>query len=106
MLTFFTLSSLSFFSLFRDAAIVYKCCGTLGRDDDLLIQILCQRTKRQLEAADMAYRSLPDNKKHRSLSEKLNAEIGGNYGNFMQYLAMSRPVFNGNYFIIFLLTVI
>ena len=43
----------------------------------------------------MAYRSLPDNKKHRSLSEKLNAEIGGNYGNFMQYLAMSRPVFNG-----------
>jgi hypothetical protein len=60
-----------------------------------LIQLLCQKTKRQLEAADMAYRSLPDNKKRRSLSEKLDAEIGGNYGNFMQYLAMARPVFNG-----------
>jgi hypothetical protein len=62
-----------------------------------LIQLLCQKTKRQLEAADMAYRSLPDNKKRRSLSEKLDAEIGGNYGNFMQYLAMARPVFNGEW---------
>jgi hypothetical protein len=81
--------------LIRDANLVYKSCGTLSRDDDLLIQLMCQRSKRQLEAADLAYRSIPQNTKRRSLSEKLGSEIGGNYGNFMKYLTMSRAVFNG-----------
>jgi len=81
----------------RDAVMVYKACQhVVGRDDDLLIEILCHRTKRQLEACDEAYRSIPQNNRKRSLPSKVGREIGGNYGNFMEYLTHNRGKFNAS----------
>ena len=81
----------------RDAIIIYKACNHLmGRDDDLLIEILCCRTKRQLEACDAIYRNIPQNSKKRSLPSKVGRDIGGNYGNFMEYLTHNRGKFNAS----------
>ena len=81
----------------RDAVMIYKACHhVIGRDDDLLIEILCCRTKRQLEACDAAYRNIPQNNRKRSLPAKVGREIGGNYGNFMEYLTLSRAKFNAS----------
>jgi hypothetical protein len=81
----------------RDAVMIYKACQhVVGRDDDLLIEILCHRTKRQLEACDEAYRNIPQNSRKRSLPSKVGREIGGNYGNFMEYLTHNRGKFNAS----------
>lgn len=81
----------------RDAVIIYKACNhMMGRDDDLLIEILCSRTKRQLEACNEVYRNIPQNTKKRSLPSKVGKEIGGNYGNFMEYLTHNRAKFNAS----------
>jgi hypothetical protein len=81
----------------RDAVMIYKACNhVVGRDDDLLIEILCHRTKRQLEACDAIYRNIPQNNRKRSLPSKVGREIGGNYGNFMEYLTHNRGKFNAS----------
>lgn len=79
----------------RDATLIYKACDSMvSRDDDLLISIICHRTKNQLNRIDMAYRDIPENKKRRTLAEKVGREVGGNYGNFMEYLCQTRATFN------------
>jgi hypothetical protein len=84
-------------SIPRDATLIYKACDNiLSRDDELLISIICKRTKRQLNRIDMAYRDIPENKKRRTLAEKVGKEVGGNYGNFMEYLCETRAAFNAH----------
>jgi hypothetical protein len=61
-------------------------------DEKAVIEILCGRTKAQLEAIDLVYRQ-----KYRvSLLEFVNSEIGGNTGRFLGYLQMSNAELDAN----------
>lgn len=79
------------FIAFRDAMIVYKACAGLGTDDDLLISLLCQRTKTQINEIDRYSRTL-----HQiSLKERIENECGGNYKKFLLFLCESRQEYFG-----------
>ncbi len=65
----------------------------MGTHDSLLIQVVTQRTKQQLEAIDLNYRQLPENTSKRSLNEFLKSECSGKYGSFLKYICKSRPNF-------------
>ena len=67
----------------------------IGKDDETLILIICNRTKAQLQAIDTYYRSMSINTSKKTLVEKLKSELGGNYGEFMRFLVESRHSFNG-----------
>ena len=40
----------------RDAKLVHKATAGMGTNDDLLISVLCSRTKSQIAAIDKFYR--------------------------------------------------
>ena len=84
----------------RDASLIHYACKGIGKDDELLIKIICNRTKLQLQAADEAYRASPKNLSKKNINQKLKSELGGNYGRFMRYLVESRGFFNGKYSIL------
>ncbi len=65
----------------------------IGTHDSLLIQILSQRTKDQIEKIDQHYRQLTENHSHKSLFEFLKSECSGDYGTFLKHVAKSRPNF-------------
>jgi hypothetical protein len=79
----------------RDALLVHHACAGIGKDDELLIQVICNRTKKQLKDIDLYYRSMPLNSSHKTLSEKLSSELGGDYARFIKYLVESRGQFMG-----------
>jgi hypothetical protein len=79
----------------RDAKLIHKACKGIGKDDELLQIFVCNRTKQQLLNTDVAYRQLSENTKKKSLFEKIESELSGNYRNFMTYIVESRPQFNG-----------
>ena len=80
----------------RDALTIHHACKGIGKDDETLIMIICNRTKCQLQAADNFYRSMDINTSQKTLVEKLKSELGGNYGHFMRYLCESRDNFNAH----------
>ena len=77
----------------RDAALVYKAGKGMGTHDSLLIHVLCQRTKSQLERIDINYREFPDNSSKRSLNEFIKSECSGDYQNFLKYITKTKPKF-------------
>ncbi len=79
----------------RDAKLIHKACKGIGKDDELLQIFVCNRTKQQMLNVDVAYRQLSENTKKKSLYEKIESELSGNYRNFMCYIVEARPQFNG-----------
>jgi hypothetical protein len=79
----------------RDALAIHSACKGLGKDDETLILIICNRTKSQLVAIDAYYRGMELNSSNKTLVEKLE-KLGGNYGEFMRYLAETRDQFNAH----------
>ena len=77
----------------RDASVVYTAMAGFGTDDEMLVKILCNRSKYQLAAIDKHYRALPKNKSHTSLNAAVVSETSGNYGKFMKYVTESRGAF-------------
>lgn len=77
----------------RDATLVYTAAEGFGTDDEMMINVLCNRTKPQIELIDKEYRQLAKNTKHKSLTDCVVSETSGNYGHFMKYLTQSRGVF-------------
>jgi hypothetical protein len=80
----------------RDATTIHHACKGIGKDDETLIMIVCNRTKPQLVAIDTFYRAMDVNTSQKTLVEKLKSELGGNYGEFMRYLAETRDQFNAH----------
>jgi hypothetical protein len=81
----------------RDARLIFNAFRKsllIGRDDPLLIRLVCSRTKLQLIASDKAFVSLPTNEQRSTLSMKFQS-IGGSYGNFLYYLTLPRSKFLG-----------
>lgn len=74
----------------RDAKLIHYACRGIGKDDELLIEIIGNRTKRQLYQIDEAYVTMPQNISKRTVKEKLDSELSGNYSKFSQYL-FERP---------------
>lgn len=77
----------------RDATVVDTAMKGLGTDDQLLVKILCNRSKPQIALIDKHYRKLPKNKSHTSLHDAVKSETSGNYGKFMGYITQSRGAF-------------
>ena len=59
-------------------------------DERLLVSILCRRTKSQIKAIDLAYRTKFDI----PLKKYLERSTGGNLENFLVYLQMSEEEFD------------
>lgn len=87
------LNNLLHFIAVRDATLVHTATAGFGTDDEMLINIVCNRTKDQIHAADVAFRALSLNRSHKSLRECIRGETSGNYGEFLQYLTQSRGSF-------------
>lgn len=74
---------------YRDAKQVQKACKGMGTNDKLLIEVLCSRSKEQIRALDLQYRSF-DNVGGDSLAMLIKSECDGNYGDFLKYLTQSK----------------
>jgi hypothetical protein len=59
-------------------------------DERMVVQVLCSRTKAQLEAIDQAYRR----KYSKTLKEYCEAEMGGNLSQFLAFTQMSEAEFD------------
>ncbi len=79
------------FVAFRDAMMIKKACAGLGTDDDLLISLLCKRSKSQIQQIDHFYRNLYK----KSLKETIENECGGNYKKFLFFLCETRGEYLG-----------
>lgn len=77
----------------RDATLVFAATDGVGTNDELLTNILCNRTKDQINAIDEQYRNLSKNRRHQSLRDCIKSETSGNYGDFLQFLTQSRGQF-------------
>jgi hypothetical protein len=77
----------------RDAIIVDDAMRGFGCDDEMLVKIVCNRSKSQIAAIDTHYRALPKNTKHTSFNDAITSETSGNYGRFMKYVTQKRGDF-------------
>lgn len=80
------LNKLLDFVAFRDGSLVRKACAGLGTNDDLLISILCQRTKSQIQAIARSYEQVYN----KPLKKVIASECGGNYKQFLLFLCETR----------------
>jgi annexin A13 len=71
----------------RDAQVLDKACTGLGTNDQLLINLICGRTKKQLFDMEAFYRQI---QRGRSLDECIDSECGGNYGAFLKFVCIPR----------------
>ena len=82
------------FVAFRDASLVRLACDGFGTDDELLIKVLCSRTRTQLQHADRYFREA--HPKNKSIRDIVSSETSGNYGKFMCSIVQSNDTINGN----------
>lgn len=59
-------------------------------DERTVVQVLCSRTKKQLDAIDQAYRK----KYGPTLKEYCESEMGGNLAQFLAFTQMSEAEFD------------
>lgn len=77
----------------RDAELVSLACDGMGTDDDLLIEVLCHRTREQLQLADECFRKT--SKGNKTIRERIKSETSGNYGQFLAAIVQAEDVING-----------
>ena len=77
----------------RDAECVALACDGIGTDDDFLVQIVCNRTRSQLQLADTYFRKTSSGNK--TMRDRVHGESSGNYGKFMCALLQSDDTING-----------
>jgi hypothetical protein len=77
----------------RDAFVLDKACGGFGTNDALLISLLTSRTKRQLGYLNAECLIQRKGCSSRKLEERIESECGGNYGDFLKYLAEPTGLF-------------
>ena len=88
---------LSHFIAARDAELVSLACDGIGTDDELLIHVLCNRTKSQLILANTYF--VKNDKGSKTISERVNSETSGNYGKFMCAIVQPHDVMYGQCYI-------
>ena len=69
-----------------DADLLKKATVGLGTDERMVVNIMCSRTKAQLDAVDMIYRE----RYHSSLREYCERELGGDLEEFLVYTQMDE----------------
>ena len=79
----------------RDGDLVSAACDGLGTDDELLIRVICNRTREQLVRVDHFYRESSKNKSRKSLQQRLDSESSGNYGVFLTSIVRGNDALNG-----------
>lgn len=80
--------------LTRDAVLLYHAMLGIGSDEDMLIRILCNRTKSQLQKIDRLYQNLSTgNSSRRTLIECIKSELSGDFERFMKFMIESRGKF-------------
>jgi len=79
----------------RDAQIIHKACEGIGANDELLITIMCQRTKSQLNHISRIYTTILQNASTKTLFEKIKSNTSGNYGRFLRTIILPRAEYYG-----------
>ena len=74
----------------NDAQSVDNSCVGFGTNDKDLIDLLCSRTKLQLEALDKEYRKEHEGKK---LEDVIDSETSGDYRKFLKMMIQPRGLF-------------
>jgi annexin A7/11 len=69
-----------------DADLLKKATAGIGTDERMVVNIMCSRTKAQLDAVDMIYRE----RYHRSLREYCERELSGDIEEFLVYTQMDE----------------
>lgn len=70
----------------RDVEAIVKSTSGFGTDEKKLIEVLCNRTKSQMQRID----AIMHEKHHKSLLECVKSDIGGNFGKLVTYALMSH----------------
>lgn len=78
----------------RDADIVRRSTKGLGTNEGDLINTLCNRTKKQLDAVDLLYHK----KYESSLLKVVKSDVGGNFGKMITYALMDTDDFGAEIF--------
>eukprot|EP00602_Paraphysomonas_sp_CaronLab_P003525 CAMPEP_0185025598 /NCGR_PEP_ID=MMETSP1103-20130426/8493_1 /TAXON_ID=36769 /ORGANISM="Paraphysomonas bandaiensis, Strain Caron Lab Isolate" /LENGTH=798 /DNA_ID=CAMNT_0027558835 /DNA_START=305 /DNA_END=2701 /DNA_ORIENTATION=- len=73
-----------------DSDLLYMAKEGLGTDERMVVQVLCSRTKAQLNAIDEVYRS----RYGPTLKEYCEKEMGGNLAQFLAFTQMSEAEFD------------
>jgi hypothetical protein len=76
----------------RDAAMIRLACNGMGTDDNLLIKVLCSRTRAQIQRANAVF--VKKNKSNKTITATVKSECSGNYGSFMTALAQDEAAVN------------
>lgn len=79
----------------RDALLVPLACDGIGTDDAFLVQVLCNRTRSQLQAADVHFRK--SSQGNITMKERVRSETSGNYGAFMTSILQADDDVNGKF---------
>ncbi len=70
-----------------DADLLKRATKGFGTDERMVVEIMCTRTKAQLDSIDMIYRK----KYGRTLREYCERELGGDLKEFLVYTQMAQP---------------
>jgi annexin A7/11 len=73
-----------------DVDLLKRAIDGVGTDERLVCDVLCNRTKSQMDAIDLIYRD----KHKRTLKEYIEREMGGNLETFFTYMQMSEQEFD------------
>lgn len=78
----------------RDVEIVRRSTKGLGTNEGDLINSLCNRTKKQLDAVDLLYHSTYES----SLLKVVKEDVGGNFGKMIKFALMDTDDFGAEVF--------
>jgi hypothetical protein len=74
-----------------DAFLLGFAAKGMGTDQSLIIDTMCNKTKDELDAIDLAYRRMNDNK---TLNAFVNSNLGGDLAEFLGYVQMNENEFD------------
>lgn len=74
------------FTASLDADLLKRAAKGVGTDERMVVNVLCTRTKAQIDRIDLMYRQ----KYGRTLKEYIEREMGGNLKKFLSYAQMAE----------------
>ena len=73
-----------------DADLLHRAKKGIGTDERLVVDVLCLRTKSQMDAIDVVYRQ----RYGKTLKQFIEKEMGGNLERFLSYMQMEEAEFD------------
>lgn len=78
----------------RDVDVVRQCTKGIGTKEDMLIDTLCNRTKKQLDAIDLRYHK----KYETSLLKVVAGDVGGDFGKMIRFALLDTDAYGAEIF--------